>query len=1040
MSLTAAAIKNDRVTLVLLAVLAVAGIQAFLSMPRAEDPGFVVRTAMILTYFPGASPERVEQLVTDKLEKAIQEIPQLDSVVSQSKSGVSVIFVNIQERYKVMRPIWDDLRRKVERVAAELPSGVRRPIVNDEFGDIFGTIVTLTGDGFTYAELKDAADELRDELLLIPEVAKVEISGDQEERVFVEYQNARLAELGLSPLQLRGILESRNIINPGGQVRTDSEEIVLEPTGNFESVGDVARTFVTVPGTGELIHLEDVARVYRGYVDPPKTKMRAGNEPGLALAVSLREGGNILELGAAVRETVDRFRARSPIGLELDFVVFQADAVRRKVDDFVGNLVQAVAIVMAVMLLSLGLRTGLVVATLIPMAIVSSFIFMSLFDVGVNQMSLAALIIALGMLVDNAIVMTESIVVQMREGKPALAAAIDSAGELRMPLLTSSLTTASAFLPIYLAKSTTGEYTAPLFVVVTITLLCSWVLSLTMIPLLSVKFLRAGGGGGLVGGSGSDGGSAEAGFDTPFYRWYRSLLLAGLKQRTVSLVLAAAAFLGALLLLRFVPVIFFPPNDRPTLTAELRLPTGSPLAATERVAMEVDRFIRDELAVARGADGEGPAEGVTTWATFIGEGAPRFILPYAPEPSSPEYAMILANATSREYVDVAVARLRELCRGFPGLQSQIDPLPLGPPTENPVEVRISGRDPGTVFDLVERVKRRLEEVPGTREIGDNWGARSKKILVQIDEARARRAGVTNQDVALSLQTLFSGIDTTEYREGDKVIPVTLRSVQASQDPSQIGSLNVFSQATGRSVPLTQVADAELAWQPSNIRRRDRLKTVTVASELDPGVTASEVVAALAPWLEAESAGWPPGYAWELGGEHEASAKANASIVAQLPVAGLIIVLLLVAQFNSLRRPAIILVTIPLGLIGVVIGLFVMRSYFGFMTLLGIISLAGIVINNAIVLLDRIRIEIEDNGLTPQRAVLESSQRRLRPILLTTFTTLGGLIPLYLGGGPMYQPMAVAIIFGLLFATMLTLGLVPVLYSLFYRVDFRGFTY
>ncbi len=1035
MSLTAAAIKNDRVTLVLLAVLVVAGIQAYFGMPRAEDPGFVVRTAMVLTYFPGASPERVEQLVTDKLEKAIQEIPQLDSVVSQSKSGVSVVFVNIQERYKEMRPIWDDLRRKVERVAAELPSGVRRPIVNDEFGEIFGTIVTLTGDGFTYAELKDAADDLRDELLLIPEVAKVEISGDQEERVFVEYKNARLAELGLSPLQLRSILESRNIINPGGQVRTESEEIVLEPSGSFESVGDVARTLITLPGRGGLIYLEDVARVYRGYVDPPKTKMRAAGEPGLALAVSLREGGNILALGEAVRETVDGVRARSPIGLELDYVVFQADAVHRKVDDFVGNLVQAVAIVMAVMLLSLGLRTGLVVASLIPMAIVASFIFMSLFDVGVNQMSLAALIIALGMLVDNAIVMTESIVVQMREGKPALDAAIDSANELRMPLLTSSLTTASAFLPIYLAKSTTGEYTAPLFVVVTITLLCSWVLSLTMIPLLSVKFLRAGKRGA---GSGPAAGSADPGFDSPFYRWYRGVLLAGLRRRAVALGLAAAALAGALLLLRFVPVIFFPPNDRATLTAELRLPTGSPLAATERLAVAVDGFIRDELAAPAG-DGDG-AEGVTTWATFVGEGAPRFILPYAPEPSSPEYAMVLANATSREFVDVAVARLREFCARFPGLNAQVDPLPLGPPTENPVEVRISGRDPDAVFDLVDRVKSKLEEIPGTREISDNWGARSKKILVEINEARARRAGVTNQDVALSLQTLFSGIDTTEYREGDKVIPVTLRSEQASQDPSRLGSLNVFSQATGRSVPLSQVADAELAWQPSNIRRRDRLKTVTVASELDPGVTAAEIVAAMTPWLEEESAGWPPGYGWELGGEHEASAKANASIVAQLPVAGLIIVLLLVAQFNSLRRPAIILITIPLGIIGVILGLLVMRSYFGFMTLLGIISLSGIVINNAIVLLDRIRIEIEDNGLTPQRAVIESSQRRLRPILLTTFTTLGGLIPLYVGGGPMYRPMAVAIIFGLLFATLLTLGLVPVLYSLFFRVDFRSFSY
>ncbi len=1030
MSLTRAAIQKNRVTTVLLLVLLLAGLNAWSSMPQAEDPGFTIRIAMVITYFPGASPERVEQLVTDKLEKAIQEIPEIDFLQSESKPGVSVIFVNIQQRYKEMRPIWDKLRRKVERAMPDLPDGIIGPIVNDEFGDVFGTIVNLTGDGFSYAELKDVADEVRDELLLIPDVAKVEIYGAQEERIFVEYNNARLADLGLSPLQLRGILAARNIINPGGEIRTENEEIVLEPTGSFESVADLRRTLIQVPNSDKLLYLEDVATVRRGYVDPPETMMRGTGEPGLALAISLREGGNILTLGDEVEVAIDRVQASYPIGIEFDFSAFQATAVRNKVDDFVGNLLQAIVIVVLVMLVSLGIRTGLVVATLIPMAIIAAFFFMSVFDVGVNQMSLAALIISLGLLVDNAIVMSESIMVAMSEGKAPVPAAVDAAAELRIPLLTSSLTTIAAFLPIYLAKSTTGEYVAPLFKVVTITLLCSWLLSLTMIPMLCVRFLRVK--------------EKPKGSRSRFVSTYRAMLLTGLRHPWVALALVLLAFVGVMQLASKVPVIFFPPNDRPTLTIELFLPTGSPLAKTQELVHEFESFMTDNLLLTD-EQLEAGEEGIVNWASYIGEGAPRFILSYGPEYASPEYAILLVNTTSRDYVEDAVTRLREFGTRFPDLKAKIDPLPLGPPAANPVEVRISGRDLDEVFELVELVKAKLSDTPGTRGIADDWGARSKKLLIRINEARAQRAGVSNQDIAISLQTIFSGFDTTEYREDDKVIPVTLRSEQANQvgelareSIAQIGGVNVFSQTTGRSVPAAQVVDAELVWQPAKVLRRNRLRTVTVESDIEPGFTANQVVQAIEPWLAEESASWPLGYSWEIGGEEEEAAKANASIMEQLPVAGLVIVLLLVTQFNSLRRPLIILITIPLGLIGVVIGLLVMRSYFGFMTFLGVISLSGIVINNAIVLLDRIKIEIEDHGLSPAEAVVESAQRRLRPILLTTVTTLGGLLPLYLGGGPMYQPMAVAIMFGLLFATGLTLGVVPILYSLFFRVSFKDF--
>ncbi|WP_306296594.1 efflux RND transporter permease subunit [Candidatus Entotheonella palauensis] len=1023
--MTRMAIEKNRVTAVALLFLAVAGVMSYLSLPRSEDPGFIIRTATVVTYFPGASPARVEQLVTDKLEKAIQEMPELDVLRSNSKTGVSVIFVDIQERYTNMRPIWDKLRRKVEKATTDLPGGIIGPTVNDEFGDVFGILMMLTGDGFTYRELKDVADAVRDELLLIEDVAKVEIFGAQDERLFVEYSNARLAELGLSPTQLQQILASRNIIIPGGDITTPYEKIVLEPSGNFESVDALRRTVINLPNSRDVVYLEDLVSITRGYIDPPTRKMRCAGEPCLGLAVSMREGGNIVELGERVKVEMSRIESYYPIGIEFDYVQFQPEAVEKKVNEFVNSLLQAVGIVALVMLITLGLRTGLVVASLIPMAMLMSLLVMSFLDIGLDQMSLASLIIALGMLVDNAIVMSESIMVQMAAGRPRVEAAVSSANELKIPLLTSSLTTAAAFLPIFLAESSTGEYTAPLFKVVTITLLCSWVLSLTMVPLFCVAFLNV------------KISQEESTFDSRFYRLYRGFLIGILRLRWLFVIVVVGVFVLAIKGFDYIPAIFFPANDRPTFSADIELPVGTPIERTEKVVRELEQFVQQQLLI-----GPERPTGVTNWAAFIGEGAPRYILSYGPEQASPSYAYMLFNATSPWIMDDLIEPLEAFANAnFPDLKATIRPLELGPPAWPPVAVRISGRDPETLFDIVDRVKAKLREIPGTKLIDDNWGARSKKIVVNVNEARARRAGVTNQDVAISLQTFLSGLETTEYREGDKLIPVTLRSVEAERkDLAKLETLNVYVQATGQSVPLTQVADIEVVWEPATIQRRNRLKTVTVEAGLEPGYTAVETNAILQPWLEKQQTQWPLGYGWSFGGEAETSGDANESIGVKLPIAGLIIVLLLVGQFNSIRRPIIILLTIPLGIIGVVIGLLATKLYFGFMTLLGIISLAGIVINNAIVLLDRIRIEIEDNGLEPARAIIESAQRRLRPILLTTCTTIGGLIPLWLGGGPMWEPMAVSIIFGLLFATVLTLGVVPVLYAIFFRVRFRGFRY
>ncbi|NQY91767.1 MAG: efflux RND transporter permease subunit [Deltaproteobacteria bacterium] len=1025
MNIAKIAIEKNRITTVALVLTVFAGISTYNSMPRAEDPGFTIRTAVVTAYFPGASPDRVEQLVTDKIEEKVQRIPELDEVRSVSKNGVSIVYVDIRDEFDDIRPIWDNLRRKMEEAARDLPSNVRGPYVNDEYGDVYGVILTVTGEGFSYARLKDVADEVRDELLFVPDVAKVDIVGVQDERIFVEFSNARLARYGLSPSQLQDILKKQNIVLSGGEIYNRFEAITLEPTGNFETVDDIRRAVVQLPNSDGLVALEDLADIHRSYIDPPQRLMRSNGVPSLGLAVSMSDGGNIITMGEDITRLVDRLAPEYPLGLEISVAQFQPEAVSQKISAFQINLLQSVAVVTLVMLITLGLRSGLIVASLVPMAMVSAIAVMGLLGIGLDQMSLAALIIALGMLVDNAIVMSESTMTQMSAGKPARQAAIDAAGELTIPLLTSSLTTAAAFLPIFITPNSTGEYTGPIFSVVTITLLCSWILALTMVPMLCTLFLKV---------KVSD---KPESFDSMLYKTYRRLLMPALRRPLVVVAGAVLLLVVALRAFSLVPVIFFPPNDRPTFTLDLEMPVGSPIERTVEVADAMDEYIRSELAA-----GEERQEGISSWTAYLGEPPPRFILTYAPPDRGAEIGVYLLNATSRPEVD----RLMEvmgthIAKTFPDVKAVLRPLALGPPAWPPVEIRIAGSDKTRIFEIVDMVKDKLRSIPGTYNIDDDWGAETKKLVVDIDQARATRAHVSSQDIAVSLQTYLTGLETTEFREGDDLIPVTLRAEALDRnDMGNLEGINVYSQSTGVSVPLKQVADVRVAWQSAQIQRRDRRKTVSVESGVSGGITAHDVNTQLRPWLEEISAQWPVGYSWEFGGEEESSSEANAALVSTLPLAGMFIVLLLVMQFNSIRKPLIILMTIPLGIIGVVVGLLVARSYFGFMTFLGIISLSGIVINNAIVLLDRIQTELDEFGREPQAAVIEAAQRRLRPILLTTATTVTGLLPLYLGGGPMWEPLAIAIMAGLIFATMLTLCIVPVLYALFFNVNFTDYTH
>lgn len=1016
MNITKLAITNNRTSIVLLIVILLSGISAYNSMPKDYDPGFIIRTAQVITYFPGASPARVESLVSDKIEKAIQEIPELDYVKSESRTGISIVSANIKERYKKMRPIWDNLRRKIESIESELPAEAQKPIINDEFGDVFGIVVGVTAENFSYRELKQITDEVKDEFLTLAEVGKVDIFGEQDERVFIEYNNARLSELGLSPSQLSDQLASRNIVIPGGSIDLGDEKISLEPTGNFESIQEIAKTIIQVPGSDQVLYLNELATVRRGYVDPVSSKLSVSGERGLTIAVSMREGGNNLLLGNQIQETVNRLTGIYPIGVEFSFLSFLPKEVEEKVDDFVANLLQAVVIVTLVMLFFLGLRTGIIVASLIPASMIFGILIMSVFNISIDQISLAALIIALGMLVDNGIVMSENIMVQMGDGKKPIDAAIDSANELKLPLLTSSLTTAAAFLPIFLAESSTGEYTASLFKVVAITLLCSWLLSLTIIPLLCVHFLKVK--------------VAKQDFSSKFYSTYRSLLAVLLQNRWKTMVATMLLFVLSILGLQVIPKLFFPPSDRNYFKVELELPVGTRIEATERVAKEMEAYIASELKV-----NDVRKSGVTSWVTYVGSGGPRFLLTHNPKPISSNYSLMIINVTDYKHIERLMTEIETFAfNQFPDLLIKLRKIENGSPISNPVEVRIKGKKTDQLFKIVDQVKEEMESINGLKAISDNWGMPIKKLQIEINQTRARRAGVSSKDIAISLQTGLSGLELTQYRESDDVIPVIMRTVENDRkNLRKLESLSVYSQASGVSVPLKQVADINVIWEPALILRRDRAKTVTVGAQIDSNTTASEAFLELRKWLDKERKNWPFGYSYEFGGEAESSQKANRSISEKLPIAIFIIILLLVAQFNSIRKSAIVLSTIPLGIIGVVFGLLIGQSFFGFMTLLGIISLAGIVINNAIVLLEKIKTELEDNPENLSDAIIQASQKRVRPILLTTATTVLGLIPLYLGGGEMWEPMALAIIGGLLFSTILTLGVVPVLYALLYKV-------
>ncbi|MCD4654449.1 efflux RND transporter permease subunit, partial [bacterium] len=738
--------------------------------------------------------------------------------------------------------------------------------------------------------------------------------------------------------------------------------------------------------------------------------------------VNLKKGGNIIELGKEIDQKLDELRTQYPWGVKIERIASQDLVVSESVNNFIINLLQAVGVVLFVMLLFLGFRTGMVVASLIPTTIVMSLLIMSIMGLGLNTVTLASLIIALGMLVDNAIVISESIMDKMQRGQGARKAAISSARELRIPLLTSSLTTSAAFMAFYLADSVRGEIMGNIFLVVTIALMSSWVLSLTMIPLFCTYAIKV---------EKTDLKQAKPTLFDKSRNIYKKFLLLNLRHPAILIAAIVVTFAGSLMLFKYIPFIFMPKSERALVTANIELPLGTQIEKTTEVVDGIEQFILKNLKV-----NESRTEGIVSWSTFTGEGAPKYDLGYNPPESSPNAAHILLNTSSDEANDLVITELDNfIFKTYPDVTRRVSRLLMGGGSVNPVEIRVSGKDPKQLSAIKDKIKAKLKMIPGSKNIDDNWGLRMKKILVNIRPDEAQLAGLTNQDIAISLQTMLSGAVTGNFRDGDNVIPIIMQNDNTHNlSIDDLESINIYAQQSGKSVPLKQVADIEVKWQTAKILRRDLYKTISITSDVQPGYTASKISEEIGDWLKKEKTSWNNGYTYVLGGDTEGSSDAMNAVAVKLPMCMFIIVLLLIGQFNSLRKPGIILLTIPLGLIGVVLGLLFTGSYLGFMAFLGIISLAGVVINNAIVLLDRIKIEIDEMGLAPGEAIVEAALQRFRPIMLTTATTALGLVPLWMGGGAMWEPMAITIIFGLLFATVLTLVFVPVLYKVFFRVE------
>ena len=999
-NLVSGAISRHRFVGFVILLLILMGVFAFTRLGQLEDPEFTIRTALVITGYPGADAERVEQQVTEPLEKRIQQLGELDTLESFSRAGTSVIYVEVGDEHggEELRQIWDELNKKVIKARSVLPDAVRGPRVDDDYGDVYSMLLSVEGEDYSYGELNDIADHVRQRLLRVEDVAKVDLFGEQGERVFLETSRAKIAELGLTPRQVVAALNRQNVVAPGGFVEVGSRQLRLYTSGVFESVESLAKLSIRSPVTEELVHLRDFASVKRGYADPPEASLRFQGESALALGVVPAEGANVVELTRRVREELGRIEGRMPVGIEFGDIALQSEEVESAVGEFLINLATAVAIVLAVLMVSLGGRTGIVVGLWVPVTILGTFLGMYLMEIELHRVSLGALVIVLGMLVDNAIVISELMQVKMQRGTPRLKAAVDSVAETAWPLLAATVIAILAFSPIALTETATGEFTRSLFWVVAISLLISWVLAITATPLMNHRLLR------------SDSGMGDPA-ERPFYKRIHALIQQCVSRPWLVSAGAIAVFGISVFGFSFVPQTFFPPAERAQFMVDYWLPGGSRIQQTDEDMARLEQYILE-------------LKEVTEVTTFIGEGAPRFYLPMIPATPNPAFGQILVNVADKAQVPEAMEKVRDhLATGYPEAQPRVKAMQLGEPVRFPLQLRVTGADSDQLLNIVEEMEALMAEHPGVTNLRNNWRQSRPRIDVEVDQDRARRAGVTTEGINRALNTAFAGQGVGVFREGDKRIPIVWRfPLPERTDPGELETMVIWPDEGGKPVPLTQVADIEMKWERSVLWHHDRERAITVQADLAPGYTASAVRGDLEQQLGDVSL--PDGYESHWDGQVRQSTDARASVMKPVPMILGLMVLVLMAQFNSYRRTLLVMLMVPLGLVGVSLGLLVFQQPFGFMALLGAMSLSGMIIRNAVVMVQKMDIALADEGT--REAVLEAATSRVRPILLTAATTMLGMLPLALSG-PFWAPMALAIMFGLAVAAVMTILVLPVGY-------------
>jgi multidrug efflux pump subunit AcrB len=1008
MSLGEWAISKRVTTLTITVVLIVGGLFAYQSMGRLEDPEFTIKQALVITTYPGATAEEVTEEVTDRLESSIQQLGQLDKVTSVSIPGKSIITVEIKDSYdkETLPQVWDELRRKVGDTQGHLPPGANSSVVVDDFGDVYGILYSVTADGYSYKELQDYVTFLRKELLLIKDVAKVTVWGEQQEAVFIEMPRAKLRQLGVSAQSILDALKQRNLVSDAGNVHVGSEYIRISPSGGITSVEALGDIYVTDKATGKLVYLQDLATITRGYIEPSTNIMRQDGTRSLAVGVSLASGGNIVDLGERVTKCIAALDSTTPVGFEIKPVYFQPDYVTKAVDGFAISLLEAVGIVIAILMIFMGLRSGLLIGAVLLITVCGSFIFMKMMDIQLQRISLGALIIALGMLVDNAIVVTEGMLIRIQQGEDKIAAARSVVAQNMWPLLGATVVAVLAFAAIGLSSDGTGEYCGSLFWVLLISLMLSWVTALTITPLFCEMFLHKSNNGAEVDPYGSF-----------LFRAYRNSLRACLRHRWVTVGILVAMLFTSGYAMKYVDQMFFPASTQPQFFIDIWKPEGSDISSVSNDLKVLEKKLAQD-------------ERVTFTTTFVGAGAPRFMLVYTPEQNYPNYGQIIVTIKDYHDIPAMIEDYRDYTsETFPEAFFKFKKVRLGPGRDDPIEVRFSGPDPEVLRALSREAQNVFSENSNARGIRDNWRQKAKVVVPVLNEQTVRRAGLDRPDIATALKSAYVGMPVGIYRDGDTLLPIVVRPPENERsDVGSVNSVQVFSKVSNSMVPLGQlVSEYKTEFKNNALHRRNRKLTITVACEAKVGLP-TVLFEEMRPQIE--SIKLPAGYTMEWGGEYEDSTDAQAGLFATIPTTIVMMIIITIALFNSLREPLIIWLTVPLAIIGVAWGLLGAGQPFGFMALLGFLSLMGMLIKNAIVLLDEINLQIRE-GKEPFTAVLDASVSRVRPVMMAASTTVLGMLPLL--ADAFFVSMAVTIMAGLTFATVLTLIVVPTLYVILFKI-------